>query len=601
MTTSATAPLRPKGAEDTVLETTSELSGLLAILKFGKGVHLRLAGSVVLVVFASISVMGSAMILGMLVEKLVAIKQAQNVDILQLTLGFLALEALAVVLQYFGRLGLASATIKITYQVRLELFAKIKKLPMQYFDTQPLGRTITRLTTDVEGIENFFSGTLARLVISCINVVIVLLAMLITVPKFGLVVVLSSLPAIVFSFAMRKPIRFWMRTYRKRSAAMNATLAEFLNGMPVIKMFGLEKWTQAKFVKESVELFHASMKMLHWNSFVRPLVVLICSIPMVVVIWWGGYQVAGGTLALGLMVTYVRYAERFISPIRTISQEIQHIQEALVSSERVKKMLFETEEDDTLGQDGVIDQNIEGTIEFKDVWMEYLKDQPILKGVSFKADKGMTIALVGATGSGKTTTVNLIPKLYPILKGQIALDGIDLKDWKRQCIRKHLGYVGQDVVIFRGTVRENLLGAVQAGRIVEDQEVLEACRRTGLNEILAKFPEGLDYKILDAGSNLSMGEKQLLAFTRMIIKNPAILILDEATANIDEHCEKLIQKAVAEVMQGRTCFVIAHRLSTIVGCDLTLVFKKGEIIEKGDHESLIAKNGVYANLVAHQL
>ncbi len=588
-------------SQDLVQETTNDFSGVLAILKFGKGVHLRLLGSILLIVCASMSVMASARILGLLVEALAAVKQSQVVDITGLTASFLAFEAAAVFLQYFGRLGLASATIKITYQVRIELFEKLKRLPMTYFDRQPLGRTITRLTTDVEGIENFFSGTLARLIISTIHIVTVLIAMILTSPKFGIVIVACSLPAIAFSLGMRKPIRHWMRTYRKRSAALNATLAEFLNGIPVIKAFGLEGWTQSKFTTGAQEMLHSAMMMLHWNSLIRPLVVLISSAPMIAIVWWGGLQVASGTLALGLLVTYIRYSERFLGPIRTISQEIQHIQEALISSERVKQMLYEVEEDDALGMDGTVDQTVEGALKFENVWMEYIEGQPILKGINFEVEKGQTIALVGSTGSGKTTTVNLIPKLYPLMKGQITLDGIPLDQWKRKSIRRHLGYVGQDVVIFRGSVRENLLAAVQDGQHVSDEVIMEACRRTGLDEILARFGEGLDYTVLEAGSNLSMGEKQLVAFTRMIIKDPAILILDEATANIDEHCEKLIQKAVSEVMEGRTCFIIAHRLSTIVGCDLTLVFKDGEILEKGTHESLVAQNGVYSDLISHQL
>jgi ABC-type multidrug transport system fused ATPase/permease subunit len=264
-------------------------------------------------------------------------------------------------------------------------------------------------------------------------------------------------------------------------------------------------------------------------------------------------------------------------------------------------MLFDSEEDDSLGKDGTLDQKVEGSIKFENVWMEYIKDTLILKGISFDVKKGMNVALVGATGSGKTTTVNLIPKLYPVLKGEVILDGINVKKWKRQAIRRHLGYVGQDVVVFSGTVRENLLGAVAEDRTVSEEMILEACKKTGLDEILSRFGEGLDYHILESGSNLSMGEKQLIAFTRMILKDPSILILDEATANIDEHCERLIQKAVGEVMDGRTCFVIAHRLSTIVDCDMTLVFKDGEIIEQGTHESLMALNGTYAELISHQL
>jgi ABC-type multidrug transport system fused ATPase/permease subunit len=371
--------------------------------------------------------------------------------------------------------------------------------------------------------------------------------------------------------------------------------------MPVIKAFGLEKWTQNRFTNGSQSLLTSAINMMNWNSLIRPMTVLLCGLPLVVILWWGGHLVTVGALEIGLLVTYIRYSERFMGPIRTISQEIQHIQEALVSSERVRQMLSEEVENDVLGDDGQLALPIEGQIKFEDVCMEYIKGKPILNGVSFEIAAGETVAFVGATGSGKTTTVNLIPKLYPISSGEITLDGYDLRDWSRKGIRKNLGYVGQDVVIFRGTIRENLLAAVDDSIELSDQKILAACERTGLSSIIERFKDGLDYNILEAGKNLSMGERQLIAFTRMLLKDPAILILDEATANIDEHCEKLIQKAVSELMEHRTCIVIAHRLSTILHADQILVFKDGRVVEKGCHEDLVAHNGIYAELIRRQI
>lgn len=583
--------------EDHVLETTSDLSGLWAILKLGEKQHLKLLGAVLLIVCSSIVVMMSARILGFLVESV----HSGQYQVLSLVTWFLVLETSSIVMQYFGRLSLAHSTIEVTYSLRCRLFDKLRTLPMSYFDTQPLGRTITRLTTDVEGVESFFSGTLSRLVVSTIHIVTVLIAMLVTQPSFGVIVVGCSIPALVFSIASRKPVRFWMRTYRRRSAHLNSILAEFLNGMPVIKAFGLEKWTQNRFTNGSQSLLTSAINMMNWNSLIRPMTVLLCGLPLVVILWWGGHLVTVGALEIGLLVTYIRYSERFMGPIRTISQEIQHIQEALVSSERVRQMLSEEVENDVMGDDGQLALPIEGQIKFEDVCMEYIKGKPILNGVSFEIAAGETVAFVGATGSGKTTTVNLIPKLYPISSGEITLDGYDLRDWSRKGIRKNLGYVGQDVVIFRGTIRENLLAAVDDSIELSDQKILAACERTGLSSIIERFKDGLDYNILEAGKNLSMGERQLIAFTRMLLKDPAILILDEATANIDEHCEKLIQKAVSELMEHRTCIVIAHRLSTILHADQILVFKDGRVVEKGCHEDLVAHNGIYAELIRRQI
>jgi ABC-type multidrug transport system fused ATPase/permease subunit len=264
-------------------------------------------------------------------------------------------------------------------------------------------------------------------------------------------------------------------------------------------------------------------------------------------------------------------------------------------------MLDETEESTILGPSGAHKAPVIGTVEFHNVWMEYLPDQPVLKGLEFKVSAGTSVGLVGKTGSGKSTTVHLIPQLYPIQKGQISIDGVPLEQWDRTNLREQIGIVSQDVVIFQGTLRENLLVTIPDNRQADDVTVLDACRRTGLSLVMEKLSAGLDTILLDGGSNLSMGERQLIAFTRMLLRNPAILILDEATANVDEPCEALIQKAILEVLQGRTCFIIAHRLSTIQHCDNILVFQDGHIMEQGRHDQLVQRQGHYSQLVKRQI
>jgi len=263
-------------------------------------------------------------------------------------------------------------------------------------------------------------------------------------------------------------------------------------------------------------------------------------------------------------------------------------------------MLGEPEEDTSLGPDGTRLMPLGGLVEYQDVWMSYLEGQPVLKGVSFTALPGMKIGLVGTTGSGKTTTVNLLPRLYPISRGRILVDGVPLTELSREHLRSQLGYVSQDVAVFAGSIRENLLAATASSGIT-DAHILDACHKTGLDQVLSHFAAGLDHVVLDGGENLSMGERQLIAFTRMLLRDPRVMILDEATANIDERCERLIQTAIAELMEGRTCFVIAHRLSTIVQCDRILVFEGGEIVEQGTHAELMALGGRYASLAGKQL
>lgn len=591
----------PDGGDDKILAAANDVVGILHIIGFSSGVKARLGGALALIIVAAASVMVSARILGQLVEALVA--KTEPSAVVRHASIFLALETLAVACQYFGRVSLAHATIEITYRIRTELFGKLRKLPISYFDSQPLGRTITRLTSDVEGIETFFSGTLARVLIAMINIVSVLVAMLLTDFKFGGFIVLCSTPALLFSFALRKPVRYWLRTYKKRSAHVNAKLAEYLNGLPVIKIFGLERWTGQHFDDATDDMYRAGLMTMNWNSFIRPVALFLCAVPTLLILWLGGERVLAGIMPLGMLVAFVRYSERFVSPIRTISQEIQHIQEALVSSERVRRMLMEPEELDTLGPNGAERPVVTGDVVYENVRMSYSSGAPVLKGVSFAVRPGMKVGLVGATGSGKSTTVNLLPRLYPFTSGKILVDGVPIESIDREYLRSQLGYVSQDVVVFSGTIRSNLLASTgESGKApLTDLDLLAAARKTGLSHVLANLKGGLDHEVLEGGENLSMGERQLVAFTRMMLRDPRILILDEATANIDERCERLIQSAVVEIMAGRTCFVIAHRLSTIIQCDLILVFRDGEIVEQGGHSELMASGGYYAKLAGRQL
>lgn len=588
--------------EDSILGSASDIAGLFHVIKFGKGVYWRLMGALSLILASSIAVMGSARIMGSMASLL---SVASDIQIGLLAAGFMSLETLSVILQYLGRVTLAHATIEITYRIRCELFTKIERLPIAYFDSQPLGRTITRVTADVEGIETFFNGTLARVLIALINLVTVLITMLLFDLRFGAFVLMASIPALISSVAFRRPVRHWLRTYKKRAAQVNAKLAENLSGLAVIKAFGLEEWSKKEYDREAAHMRDAGLNTMNWNSLLRPLALLLCSVPTLMVLWYGGQDTIAGSMTLGTLVAFVRLSERFVSPIRTLSQEIQNIQEALVSSERVRKMLQEPEEQDVLGPDGTLSPDIHGHVEFKNISMRYGPKSPwALRDVSFVVRPGMKVGLVGASGSGKSTTLNLLPRFYPFEAGEILIDNVPIQNLRRDHLRSQLGFVGQDTVITAGTIRSNLLSGIGRGIATSDEMLWAACERTGLDIVLNDLPDGLDQNVVEGGDNLSMGQRQLIALTRMLLRNPRIMILDEATANIDERAEKLVQAAVVEVMEGRTTFVIAHRLSTIEHCDVILVFRDGRIVEQGTHESLRSLGAYYHQLTmgrAHQL
>lgn len=584
---------------DEFSESRSDLSAFVVLLRYAKGHYSYLFGSIFLIMVSSAFLMLSAKTLGSLTEDLMA-KAAVSVIATKAAL-ILFFETVNVALTYGGRRGLASVTNRIAYQIRLDLFRKISVLPMSYFDRQPLGRTLTRLTNDVAGVEQFFSGPLSRVLSSAITIISVLTAMLLTNLHLGAVVVAASLPAIIITILSRKPVRYWLREHKIRSSAINAKLAEFINGFPIIKIFALEKWTTETFDTMARQQRDAGMALLTWNSVIRPTAAFFCSFPIIVILWWGGNGVLAGTLSVGLIVAFVRYAERFYWPVMAISQEVHVIQEAIASSERIRQMLLEQEEHEVLGVEGARRQEIVGQVEFKDVSMSYIADRPILKGVSFKIHKGMNVGLVGETGSGKTSTISLLPMLYPLMDGNILVDDVPLKEWSREHLRRQIGMVSQDIIIFRGTLRENLTIAAENSSALDDKQLLVYCEKTGLAQILHRFPQGFDTPLIDGGENLSVGERQLIAFTRMLVRNPAIFILDEATANIDEECERLVQKAIDELLKDRTCFVIAHRLNTILRCDKILVFDKGKIVEEGTHPELMAREGRYSSLAKMQL
>jgi ATP-binding cassette subfamily B multidrug efflux pump len=581
------------------IDQQGDFSAMLSLFQYGRGTYKRLFLGISLVASSAGLLMISAKLMGQLAELLLLKSPWPNLTVT--IAAILAIESLNILIYYRGRVGIALVTNQVALQIREALFKKLSQLPISYYDQQPLGRTITRLTSDIEGIESFFSNTLPRVLTACITVVSVLLAMLLTDFKIGFFIALSSLPAIIFTVIMRKPVRFWLRDYKKKSAAINSQLAELINGLPVIKVFGLEKWSQSVFRKSSEDMLRSAYSLMNWNTFIRPIAAFLCAMPIVVILWWGGHLALDQQISIGLLVAFIRYAERYFRPVMQLSFELHLIQDAIASSERVRKMLDETEESVVLGPNGSHHASVKGSVEFDQVWMCYQANQPVLKGIHFQVKAGSCVGLVGKTGSGKSTTVHLIPQLYPIMAGEIRIDGIPLPAWDRQELRQQIGIVSQDVVIFQGTLKENLLITLPFDRIPTDDILWDACRRTGLYQVIERLPNGLDSSLFDGGSNLSMGERQLLAFTRMLLRNPAILILDEATANVDEPCEALIQKAILELLKDRTCFIIAHRLSTIQHCDNILVFQDGRIMEEGSHAQLLLKQGHYANLIKRQI
>jgi ABC-type multidrug transport system fused ATPase/permease subunit len=580
---------------DEPLKDGNDYASFLYLLRFAKPYRGQFAVALALLTAGGALGVFSIRTLGRLVDEVL---RAGRGEILPYGLTILAFEFLVVVCAYYGRRAMAEAASKSLLLIREKLFARLDDLPMSYFDRQPVGRIVTRLTYDVEGLEDFFSGTLARMLSALITLTVTIVGMAVADARLSLVLVGSLIPSVIATYAVRGPVRHWNREFARRNSAINARLNEFLNGIPVIRAFGVEAWSQREFDATVQHHLKAAIMTNTTNAWSRPLILILCMAPLLTLLAWGGPQLTAGALSVGLFVAFVRYCERLSRPIANIAQEIHTIQAAFTSAERVAVFLKEGDESAVLGPDGALPANeLRGEIEFRNVSMGYSPNHPVLSDVSFHIPAGARVGLAGTTGSGKTTTVALIARLYEYQLGEILADGRPLRSYKRSSLRDRLGFVSQDVVIFKGTVRENLLCGVSS----TDERVREACRDTGLARVLERSGLNLDSELLDKGMNLSLGERQLLALTRILLRDPAVLVLDEATANIDPDFERLVSEAVEKVMRGRTCILIAHRLATLRDCDCILVFRGGRLIEQGNHESLVASNGYYAGLVRGSL
>ena len=552
----------------------SDMKAFFSLWKFAKGEKSKIVFAIFLQLLVALMVISVSRLFGILIEDGFLSKNyslAWQIGIL-----IVVFSGLEMLVGWYARVILSKSSTTTILNVRKVLFNQIQLLPMKFYDHQPQGRVVTRLTHDVEGIEDFFSGSLGRFIMSLLMIGSALVAMLLTDFKIGFFLVISIIPALLLIFLLREKIRFTMRKMSKNSSAINAKLSEYLNGIEVIRSHGLENWSKKQY-DESVKAFlDSALEANRLYAWSRPLGVFLCTIPIVSLVYFGGKDVLQGILSVGLFVTFIKYCENFIHPVMNIAREIQVVQQAFTSAERLISFLNHDLEDNVLGKNGNIKNvDLEGKLEFKNVSMFYDMNEWILKDINFQIDAGDRIGLVGTTGCGKTSTISLICRLYDFQKGEIYLDDKNIRDYERNFLRSNIGFVSQDVVVFRGSLRNNLT----SDNSVIDDDILRASKETGLYDVMQRNRLSLNSLILEDGANLSTGEKQLVALTRVFINNPKILILDEATANIDPGYEKIIHEAVDRLMYGRTCIIIAHRLETLKSCNKIFIFKKGTISE----------------------
>ena len=524
------------------------------------------------------------------IDNYIANRDIHGLDLMALTylgvvlLGFLFTFIQTYVTEYTGQ--------RAMHDLRMEIFAHLQKQDMAYFDRNPVGRLMTRTVNDVETLNELFSTGVVGLLGDLCTVCGIAAAMLWLDWQLALVC-LAAFPLILYiSRFYRRRAREVYRESRLILARLNAELQENIAGIGTIQTFGQEPKMYGRFQKINYGYRNVLLRSVRYNAVFFPIIEIFSALTIGLLLWYGGGLILQQAIQAGVMVAFIQYIQRMYQPIRDLAEKYNIMQAAMASAERIFGLL-DTPATITNPPQPKAPRQFRGEVEFKDVWLAYHPGEPVLKGISFGVRPGEKVALVGATGGGKTSIISALCRFYEVTRGAILVDGIDIRDWDKQELRRHLGLVLQDVFLFSGDMAGNItLGDAR----ISEQQMIEAAQRVHIAPFIEKLPNRYREEVQERGSTLSQGQRQLLSFARALAFDPKILVLDEATSSVDTETEMLIQDALHELLKDRTALIIAHRLSTIQTADRILVIHKGEIWEQGTHGELLAQGGLYTRL-----
>lgn len=500
------------------------------------------------------------------------------------------------IVETFLRYALAYVTSwlgqSVIKDIRMQIFRHIQNLKMRFFDKTPVGTSTTRVINDVEAINSTFSEGIISIITDVLTLIFVIGAMLWLNWKIALIS-LSTFPLLLIAtYIFKEKVKYSFRIIREKVSQMNAFVQERITGMRIIQVFNAEERERQKFEKINYEHLDANLKSVWYYSVFFPVVEIILALAIAFMVWSASTEAIKEQASIGIFTSFLLLLNMAFRPLRMLADKFNTLQMGVVSSERVFRILDLKDTTESYGS--IKPDRLKGEIEFEDVWFAYNEDDYVLKGISFNVKPGEMLAIIGSTGSGKTTITNLLNKSYEINKGKIKIDGVSIDEYDLFALRDRIAIVLQDVFLFSGTVYENI---TLHNEKITLEKVIEAAKDVGAHDFIMKLPGGYDYEVMERGATLSVGQRQLIAFIRALVYDPDILILDEATSSVDRESEILIQQATEKLVSGRTSLVIAHRLSTIQKADKILVMENGEIKEMGSHESLIAdEEGHYKKL-----